>query len=74
MFNKGVPRQLPAQPGPHRLGGQASQDIQAAHHHQLRQHVPDQDVGKDIILGLEPHGQKVIEIKGITHHGLREKY
>jgi hypothetical protein len=29
-------------------------------------------VGKDIILGLKPHGQKVIEIHGITHHGLRD--
>ena len=72
VFNKGVPRQLPAQPGPHRLGGQTGQQIQAACHDELYQHVPDQDVGKNISLDLEPHGQKGIEIKGITHHGLRD--
>ncbi len=43
------------EPWPHRLGGQASQQIQAAHHDELYQHAPDQDVGEEIILGLERH-------------------
>ena len=73
VFHQGVPRQLPVQPRPHPPGGQAGQEIQAAHHDQLYQHVPDQDVGKEIILGQEPHGQKIIEINGTTHHGLRHK-
>ena len=71
VFHQGMPLYLPVQPRPHPPGGQASQEIEAAHHDQLYQHVPDQDVGKEIILGQEPHGQKMIEPHGITHHGLR---